>query len=331
MKRHIALVGLVGIGLLGTLPASAQPDRARRGNLFNGADLDAMTRFQSFDGIKCVTRPSRDSVLGFSLPTQIAEVAVAGGERVTQGQLLIRGDDEEDIALLETQRIRADTDLPVQRAVKQAALAETEWQSAQTAFQRGGMNQLEYDRARLAAETTQIDVGIAKNTLAQDRAQIVRFEARVRRLRLVAPFDGVVDNVVVDVGQSVSESDQVVRVVNIDPLWIDVPTPTAQTIELELAKGDAAWIAMDLPGEPRVVAGTIVEVSPVADAASGTRRIRVEAPNPEQIVAGVTAYVRFTEPTEAWRARIAARVPGGADAVEPVDASVREVVQGAPQ
>lgn len=268
------------------------------------ADLEAMSRFESFNGIKCVTRPSRDSVLGFSLPTTLREIAVRGGERVVEGQLLVRGDDEEDLALTETQRIRAETDLPVQRAVGQAELAAVEWDRAQEAFTRKGISQLEYDRARLAKDTAAIDVGIAKNTLAQDRAQVVRFEARVRRLRLEAPFDGIVDNVLVDVGQSVSEADSVVRVVNIDPLWIDVPAPTSMTIQLGLAPGDDAWIAMDLPGEDRVFAARIIEVSPVADAASGTRRVRVEVPNPDEIVAGVTSYVRFTEPPTPWMDRV---------------------------
>lgn len=301
MKRTrsamVVLVACVGGGLLWQ-GASAQSSTGSERFFLEGRGglMGPASPFERFGGIKAVTRPSRDAVLGFSLPTQITEVGVVGGQRVSRGDLLVRGDDEEDIALLETQRIRADTDLPVQRAVGQSELADVEWERAQEAFSRTGISQLEYDRARLAADTAKIDVGIAKNTLAQDRAQVVRFEARVRRLRLQAPFDGIVEQVLVDVGQSVSEAEQVVRVVNIDPLWIDVATPTKRTLELGIETGAPAWVAMDLPGDLRVFEGRVVEVSPVADAASGTRRIRVEVANPEQIVAGVTAFVRFTPP-----------------------------------
>jgi len=331
-RRSAAGCALTLVGVLAGA-ASAQPGvRGDRSADFDSmsrsmAQLEAMSRFQTFGGIKCVTRPSRDAVLGFSLPTTLKEIAVRGGERVTEGQLLVRGDDEEDLALLETQRIRAETDLPVERAVGQAELAAVEWERAQEAFSKSGINQLEYDRARLAASTAQIDVGIAKNTLAQDRAQVVRFEARVRRLRLTAPFDGIVDNVLVDVGQSVSEADSVVRVVNIDPLWIDVPAPTSQTIQLGLQVGGEAWVAMDLPGEARVFPARIVEVSPVADAASGTRRVRVEMPNPDEIVAGVTSYVRFTEPTTEWKERLAVSMAEPRPGARPPTAGPEEETQ----
>ncbi|MBL8963676.1 MAG: hypothetical protein JNK70_06355, partial [Phycisphaerae bacterium] len=77
-----------------------------------------------------------------------------------------------------------------------------------------------------------------------------------------------------------------------------------QTIEQGLTTGGKAWALMSLPGEPRVYEGRIVEVSPVADPGSNTRRIRVEIENPSRLVAGVTAWVRFTEPGGDWAGRL---------------------------
>ena len=64
---------------------------------------------------------------------------------------------------------------------------------------------------------------------------------------------------------------------------------------------DPAWVLVEVAGKARVVVGKIVEVAPVADPASRTRRVRVEVPNASgasQIVAGEPAWVRFTEPTK---------------------------------
>ena len=255
---------------------------------------------RDFEGHKAVTRPSKDAVMGFSLPTSLREVLVRAGQRVSAGEVMLRGDDVEDVALLEAQKIRARDDLPVQRARRQSELADVEYAKALQAHDAGGINEIELDRARLAAATAKIDVAIASNNYEQEVAAVDRFQARVDKLRLIAPFDGIVDTVVVEVGQSIGDSEPAIRVVQINPLWIDVPAPTAQTIVLDLRAGSPAWVLMDLPGDPAVLEARVIEVAPTADAASGTRRVRVEVPNPDLLVAGVTAWVRFQPPTEGW-------------------------------
>ena len=100
------------------------------------------------------------------------------------------------------------------------------------------------------------------------------------------------------------------RVVDIDPLEIDVAAPTEITLADEsigrsdVVVGQPAWVLLDLPGRPSVLVGTVTEVSAVADSRSATRRVRVEVPNPTRILAGVTAFVRFTEPEGEWKQRI---------------------------
>lgn len=259
--------------------------------------------FKSFEGIKAVTRPSRDAIMGFSAATRVMELLVAGGQSVTKGQLLIRGDDAEDGIVVKLQELRAGTDLPVQKAKKAAELAKLEYERYKEAQAKGSASPTEVDRARVSHEAAVIDVGQAEITQQQEVVQIDRLKARVDKLRIVAPFDGVVDQISVDVGQTVSESDKIVRVVNVNPLWIDVPVPTGKTLDLQ--PDSKCWVLMDLPGQSSVRLGKVIEVSAVADAASGTRRVRVSLPNPNKTVAGVTAYVRFSEPPEAWSKRIA--------------------------
>ena len=272
-------------------PSSSQPAAPTEGDA------------KLFDGIKAVTRPSRDAIMGFSASTRVMELLVAGGQPVTKGQLLIRGDDAEDAIVVKLQELRSATDLPVQKAKKAAELAKLEYERYKEAQAKGSASPTEVDRARVSYEAAEIDVGQADITQQQEVVQVDRLKARVDKLRIVAPFNGVVDQISVDVGQSVSESDKIVRVVNVDPLWIDVPVPTGKT--LDLAPDARCWVLLDLPGQTGVRQGKVIEVSAVADAASGTRRVRVALPHPTKTVAGVTAYVRFTEPTEAWSKRVA--------------------------
>ncbi len=209
----------------------------------------------SFSSIKAVTRPSRDAVMGFTVPTKITAILLRGGAEVTMGQTIVQGDDAEDMALLKLQQLRIKTDLPVQRAQKQAELAETEFKIQQDVRKGGGSSDQQLERARLSSEVSKIDVLKAESEQEQEVIQVDRLNARVDKFRIVAPFDGIIDNVVLDVGQSASENDKVVRIVNVDHLWIDAPAPTQDPITLTLKVGDPAWVLIDVAGAPLVREG----------------------------------------------------------------------------
>lgn len=261
----------------------------------------------TFGGVKAVSRPSRDATMGFSLPTRVMEVLAAGGQDVKTGQVLLRGDDHEDDLVVKLQEIRAKTDLPVRKAAKAAELAKLEYNKLIEAGKvSGAASPLEIDRAELTAQSAAIDRDTAAMQQEQEVIQVERLRARLDKLVIRAPFDGQVDVVMADVGQSTSESDKVIRVVNIDLLWLDVPVPTADSVGMHLKPGDPAWVLMELPGAPVVRRGKVVEVAPTADSASGTQRVRVEVRNTERVVAGVTSWVRFTEPTAEWKSKAAA-------------------------
>jgi multidrug efflux pump subunit AcrA (membrane-fusion protein) len=60
-------------------------------------------------------------------------------------------------------------------------------------------------------------------------------------------------------------------------------------------------VLFDMAGLPIVREGKVIEAAPTADAASRTRRVRVEVANPkgpERLLAGEPSYVRFTAPSE---------------------------------
>jgi len=260
-----------------------------------------------FDGIQTFTKPSRDAVMGFSVPTRVMELTVVGGQRVEEGTLLARGQDAEQVAIVKQTKLRAETDAPVRRATKQTELAETEYRKAKEAFDRGGGTEIEVDRARLAWEVAKIDLETAKMNFQLEGVRLEQAEALLDRYRIEAPFDGVIDQVIVDEGKSVGDTEPVLRIVDVDPVWIDVPAPATETMTLGLEPGSPAWVLVEGPSGPVLVGGTVKEVSPVADYASGSRRVRVEVPNPEAWPPGLRVWVRFTEPAGEWP------VPGAED------------------
>lgn len=260
-----------------------------------------------FAGVMCVTAPSRRAEMGFQQPSRIAEVLVRGGAEVTKGQLIVRGDDTEETQLVKLQKLKADSDLPVQKARDQMDLAKVEYDRLAGIRASDGSSPQELERAKLTYESSRIDYQLAQRQQTEEVLQLGRLQARVDRLHIEAPFDGIVDSVSADVGQSVSETDKIVRVVNIDALWIDVGAPTQDAKTLALQPGDPAWVMLDVAGEPKLRQGKVIEVSPTADLGSRTRRIRVELLNPkgpDRVIAGEAAWVRFTEPSPTIAARM---------------------------
>ncbi len=306
--RNLVLACVIASAMPGTVLAQ-QPSRIGG---FDTRGLDPSI-ISAFSDVKAVTHPAHDAIMGFSLATNITEVVIKGGQEVTKGQILVRGDDGEDLALLKLQKVRTATDLPVQRAKKQAELAEKEHEIQREVSKNGGSSPQQLDRARLAAEVAVIDFENAKVQQTQEVIQQERMQARVDRYQLKAPFDGVVDQVLMDVGQVAAENEKVIRVVNIDTLWIDAPASTMDPVTMTLKVADKAWVLIDVAGAARVTEGRVVEVAPTADPASRTRRVRVEIDNPKgpmRLLAGEPCYVRFTPPSEEFNKKVA-------DAVKP--------------
>lgn len=240
--------------------------------------------------------------MGFSNPTEVKQIAVKGGEKVTKGQLLLRGDDQEDLAFLKLNQIQADTDLPILKAKAGLDLAQLEFDRTKEAYEKGAAALQDFDRARISLDAARIDWETAKVQQDASKASVERAKARVDRMNLTAPFDGQVDVVMVDVGQAVSENEKVIRIVNVDLIWIDVPAALGKPGTGSITVDDPAWALVEVDGVPSVYRGKVIEVSPVADPASRTRRVRVEIANPEgeerRVVPGETAYVRFEPPSD---------------------------------
>ncbi len=261
---------------------------------------DWESKARAFGGFEWVSRPSRDAIMGFTIPMEVQEVRVVGGQRVKRGELLIRGRDAEVVASIEVQRVRSVNDAPVKNAEASLELARIRLRTGQEAFAKDALNQSEIDERVAQVKSSEAAVANAKSDMKEEAARLVQLEKQLERYRLEAPFDGVVEAVACEVGQAFEQAGPVVRVVSIDPVWIDVPTPTDETLIRGLKAGDSAWVLFDAPGAPEsdaVVKGKVLDVSRVVDT-SGSRRVRVEAPNPREWPAGVRVRVRFSPPVE---------------------------------
>lgn len=252
-------------------------------------------RAAAFSPYRWISRPSRDAVMGFTMSIDIIEIPVKAGQRVKTGDLLVRGRDGEALAGLVVARTRAENTHEVDSARANMELAEIRFNAGKEAFDKQGMSPAEFEERRLSLAAAKAAYEATVTRVREQRELLVQSERQFERFGLRAPFDGIVDQVVVDVGSNVNEQQPVLRLVQIDPLWIDVPVAPEEPIDRGLKEGSPAWVLIDAPGETRARQARVLYVAPVIDA-GGTLRVRVEVPNPRGLPAGSRVAVRFTPP-----------------------------------
>jgi len=248
-----------------------------------------------FDQIDAVTRARYDLRLGFTVGGKVLRVHVKPGARVNKGDLLMELDDEEGQALVDLYMLRASSHLGLLSAEASLELAQVEEKAIRTAFEKDATSPIEVDRARIRTRQAQLEVNMAKQAGEEANHQLRQATERHAQYQMRAPTGGVVDLMSVEEGELVESLKPVVRLVVIDPIWVDAAVPTDQTLGLK--RGDAAWVTPGLPGYDRPIKGTIIHMAQVADAASDTRLVRIEISNPKLIPAGGQVRIQFTAPT----------------------------------
>lgn len=147
---------------------------------------------------------------------------------------------------------------------------------------------LQYDAAlRLKDQDLISDVQIAeaRAQLISAQAALERYELDLSHTIVTAPFDAMLDERAVEIGDYVKSGDDVADLVDVDPLLIVG----------EVTERDIAPLKIGGPGQARLVDGTVVTgriryLAPVADQSTRTFRIELAVPNPEHALrAGLTA------------------------------------------
>lgn len=232
--------------------------------------------------IEAVTKPSSDVVLSFVRPGKIDRVLVKEGDLVKEKQLLASLDDRaEKIQLLQLKAKAHDkTRLAASEAElrqKREDLKKIEW-----AKKEGAATDWELEHAALNVQIAELSLQLARFEHEQDIRKYEEAQAQIDRMNLASPITGRVEEVNIEPGESAKPLEPAIRVVRIDPLWIDVPVP----LELvgQLKPGQLVKVKFRDTEIGRE--GKIIFVAGVAYAASDTLRIRVELANPEKRPAG---------------------------------------------
>jgi len=215
----------------------------------------AIGTFRSYESV--IIRPE---VTG-----RVAELSFREGEKVTRGQVMVRLDDSVEKATLAQAEARLN-------------LAKSNFNRAQTLVARDVGTVKALDEARAGLLSAEADITLAK--------------ARLEKLSIAAPFDGIAGLRKVSIGTYLSPGTDIVNLEQIDPLKIDFRVPENFLPSVK----DGATIAVTVDAFPgRSFAGRIYAIDPLIDQAGRSIVVRARIDNPGDILRpGLFARVTLT-------------------------------------
>ena len=199
----------------------------------------------------------------------IAALAMAKGGMVEVGAEVMTLEGPEAVAQEEIARIALDQ-------------KERDLEVAQKLFEGGS--------------TSESNLTNARSTRDAAAAELARAQATADRLRLKAPFAGVVDAVSVELGEWVQTGTPVATILSLDPILV----------KAEVSEVDLAAVAVGSTAKVRLANGTEMEgtvrlVAREASAQTRTFPVEIALPNPRMTLpSGMTAQVSlFAQPVRA--------------------------------
>lgn len=203
------------------------------------------------------TEPDRQATLRAEIRGQVMEVLVDRGQEVKAGDVLFRLDQND----LEQQLVSA------KALLKQR---EIELEGAQSLGKKGYQSQ-----------STQAQ---AEANLQSAKANVERLELSLENTQIAAPFDGVLNDRYVEVGDYLREGDQIAMVVDLQPLVIRADVTENHVRELELGQTAKGRL---VSGE--LMQGKIRYISSVSNQGTNTFKIEVAVDNSKnQYIAGMS-------------------------------------------
>lgn len=241
-------------------------------------------------GIAAITNPSADITLSFVQPGRIAKVHFKEGDTVKAGAVLVQQDDAVERARLAQLEAESQNTINIKAGEASLAQKRVDLKKLEKAAALNAATALEVEHAKLDVKIAELSLQVAVFEHEQAQRKYDEAKLQIDNMSLKSPIDGSIEKIDVETGESINALESAVRVVQIDPLWIDVPVPLAETTNLRY--GNTAQVEFTGPGKMSVE-GTVAFIGAVADAASGTLRVRVEVPNKSNRPAGEHVRVVF--------------------------------------
>lgn len=233
------------------------------------------------------TRPQLLATLGPQSDGVVRAVAVAEGDRVATGDVLLRLDDAVQVARIGLARVAAEAEGDLRQARVQHEEALVVLARTQQAATRGAANEWEVRQARARAEVTRAVADGAEERRRIEQRRLDLELAQQAQLVILAPFDGVVTRIDTVPGATLTRADRPITVADLTVLEAVLYVPAQAWTVLRVGRSYPLLLSDPVD---RAVEARLRYMDPVMDAASGRFRAVFTIANPDgAIPAGLEA------------------------------------------
>jgi membrane fusion protein (multidrug efflux system) len=293
-KKMYSIVAVLGIAGASTLawwlqnPKADSPAPAASGGVrASGVELGQVKKMTLRDDTEAVgtLRSSQNVMLRPEVAGRVLSLGFADGARVRAGQVLVQMDDT-------LQRAE------VQQSLAQLSVAKANHKRNQELVAQNFLAQRALDESSAALQVADAQFGLSC--------------ARLERMRLIAPFNGVVGIRNINVGDYVKDGADLINLENIGSLYVDYRLP--ERFQAKVRPGQTIEVKLDA-FTGRMFKATVEAVDPLIDANGRSIGVRAVLEN----TAGEPMAPMGAKPPGA--AASAASTPAAAPAKPPVSAA----------
>lgn len=235
--------------------------------------LDNTAQEENYSG---VVKGRYETNLSFQVGGKIISRAVQSGSLVKAGEVLMTLDSKDMVEQSKS------SEAQVASALSQLELAKSNLDRYTELFKSEAIAAVVLDQYK-----TQYDAAQATYDAAIAQAQ--QSQNALGYTTLIANADGVISEVMAEVGQVVAAGQSVLKLVQTNEfeVVVDIPENKIAAVQIGQLVTINFWATSD------VVSGTVREISPMADSASRTFTVKISLPEVKNVQLGMTANVQM--------------------------------------
>lgn len=239
--------------------------------------------------VQGVSRPIYDAQLSFPVAGSLADIVVKAGQIVKKNDLLMSLDSRPEdtrISLLDYEIMNT---LKIRTLNTKMAQAKLDMERYAGALKAKAATLMEVQHSKLTYNLTKLAIEEEKFRIEQLKRNREELIAQRERMHLYAPSDGYIEDILVERGMAVDRNVIILRLVDIDPLIVELTLPFEQVSLLH--EGDEVEVMY--PTTKETLRGTIMHIAKIAVLSNRTLKVRIHVPNPQGMPVGLMATVRF--------------------------------------
>ncbi len=186
-----------------------------------------------------------------------------------------------ETAVLNFETAKSNAETQIKNAESAIAIAKASLEASQAALELKRIGPRAVDLAPLRA------------TLTDARAGYEQAQANIKKAQIVAPVDGIVSEIIPELGEQITANTPVIKMVGTTEYDIEILLPEADVAKVDIAQ--SATITLDAYGDGTVFNGTVVSEDPdqtvVQDAVYYKSRIQLEPRDGMEFKPGMTSNV----------------------------------------